>query len=491
MKTLLVALMILAPALPAGAKEPAISEQAAGAFVTDLIENESALDKWVFEPELDAARRLGIEYHGVANKYLISYDLNDGIRDLAQKGLTTPRIEVHPLESGHARLSLAFDGMDGQLEFYFRGNKLISPILFYTRNWPRTETEYFVFHVSDPTAFNEYAAGRLDWFVGTILDTLRVSKDRRKKLREEKIHYFLCGGADEIRDLTGYDTRGMYNLAYDYVISTFNCHYHEIVHLLVNFGLQDVYLNTQPFFQEGIAVALGGRGGKESAPILELGHFLEHSQIASWSDLLSYDSYVSTDASLSYPLMGLYSRFLIGELGIDRYLALYSKYSGARGRDDIAQGELPGIEPWEQFLSAFSATGAIDPRQDGKLHGDPFYQDERAAIKQSDDDVHFAVAAHVLLGEAEPPGGFVSKLFGELLPGRDYRGEKYLIAASDQEISVYNLYTNNLMAKYVPSMSVQALPISVNGGVFSFSVDRAVFDEDLRTMTIETVQTDR
>jgi hypothetical protein len=488
MKSLLIALVFLATALYASAAERSMSDPIAEAFVADLIEHQAALDKWVHEPELKVSRRLQIEYHGVPNKYLISYDISDDVRKLVKDGVTTPRFEIHALETGYSRLALGFDGIDGEVEYYFNGDKLISPILYYSRNWTVLETDYFVIYKGDPSAFNQYSAERLDSFVGTVLNTLQVPEDRRKRLREKKIYYFLCDGADEIRDLTGYNTRGMYNLAYDYVISTFNCHYHEIVHLLVNYKLEDVYLDTHPFFQEGIAVALGGRGGKEPSPILELGHFLEHSQFASWRDLLSYDSYQSTDASLSYPVMGLYSRFLVGELGIDRYLALYTKYGGAGSRHNIIKNDLPGVDSWHAFLREYSTMGIVEVRPGEKPRRDTIYVDTTAVISQSDDDVHFEIAAPVLLSEAKPPSGFASKIFGELCPGRDYRGEKYLISASDQEISVYNLYTNNLVAKYVPSMSVQALPIGVNGGLFSFSVDRSVFDEDLRIMIIDVVQ---
>jgi hypothetical protein len=142
-------------------------------------------------------------------------------------------------------------------------------------------------------------------------------------LKKEKIIYILCKDEDEIEKLTGYKARGMFNLAYDYVISTFNCHYHELLHLLMNYKLKNIPPYTHSFLQEGFAVSFGGRGGKEPEVILNLGCFIAESKFLEYKELLSLDKFRNFDVSMSYPLSGLYNNFIISNFGIDNYLKLY------------------------------------------------------------------------------------------------------------------------------------------------------------------------
>jgi hypothetical protein len=478
---------------PAAIQAQEFTQASADAFVSDLLHNPSELEKWVHPEELALSKRLGINYYDQQNKFLISYDVSEDIKKRINDGTLQAEYRIQPLDVEYVKLSLEFqDAQSGRSdesthEFYFYNQHLISPIRYHNRNWHRFETDYFVFYLSDWSIFNEYSAHKLDAFVERTLDILGVPQESKTKLQEAKIYYFRCLDSDEMQILTGHAGRGMYNLAYDYIITTYNCHYHEIVHLLVNYKLRDVHLLTHPFLQEGIAVALGGRGGREQPVLMNLGMFFERSGFISYKDLLSYESFAQMDASLSYPLSGLYSEFLIKELGIENYLNLYEKYSANNPRGEVPADILPAEERWDSYLQSYRGVQPIVVGSTIITTCDTILADMRAQICRSEDLIHFKINSAVLFGEERPPQYYQSTIFKELLPGVLYQGEKYLVTGGENEISIYNLYTNDLTAKYVPTMSVRQSPIQIEDGYCVFSLEKSVFEEDLRELTIRTI----
>ncbi|MCZ7612273.1 MAG: hypothetical protein M5T52_01650 [Ignavibacteriaceae bacterium] len=64
---------------------------------------------------------------------------------------------------------------------------------------------------------------------------MKFTDEEKKTIQKEKLIYILCKDENEIEKLTGYKARGMGNLAYDYVITTYNCHYHEATSYFIKF----------------------------------------------------------------------------------------------------------------------------------------------------------------------------------------------------------------------------------------------------------------
>lgn len=147
---------------------------------------------------------------------------------------------------------------------------IIFPSNYYSQGWKTTESRFFKFYISTPELFNAYTAERLDNFVLKMSSVLEYSEEDLALLEKEKIFYYFCKDDFEIEKLSGFKTLGIYNLASDLIITTYNCHYHEICHLLMNYKIKNVPLFTHPLLQEGFAVAYGGRGGRE--PIIQ--HFI-------------------------------------------------------------------------------------------------------------------------------------------------------------------------------------------------------------------------
>ena len=462
-----------------------LEQKQADSFIKLLVNN-GDISEFIDPQALYFSNRLGIQYQNVINKFLISYDIEDEIRDQIKNHHLDYQTEITTLEDEYSLLSFQIPILDYHREFYFRGNLLVSPISYHTRNWFIKDSKHFRFILSNTLYWNSYCTHNLEQFYQRTATLLGFSAKQEKLIEQQKIYYILCHDEPEIKDLTGFITRGMYNLANDIVITTFNAHYHELVHLLINFKLKNLPLYTSPFFQEGLAVALGGRGGKEPQVILNLGLFLQKSKMLSYQDILSKNNFNKYNASMSYPLSGLYNLFLIREIGIENYLKLYKKYSGSAWEVDrmvIPESDLPDSKNWDDFVAEYADEQAISLNpdcQDATL----IFRNEKVQISGINDRYYFKMKDTLLVTVSHHPSNFISKKFQEIFPAGKYCGEKYLILVNVNEISIYNLCTGNLIANFVSGFTIPARTVPVKGEWFEFTLAKSIFDEDLKDIKV-------
>ena len=468
--------------VPVCAPSQTLNRQEAEAFVHALLWNSSSLLSWFDPRNLTVSHRLGIEYEGVVNKNLVAYDVDDSIKGLVTEGRLGYSFTVDSLDRQHARLILTVDKTSGVKEFYFKGKRCISPLEYFAGNWTIVESEHFRFFLSDSTLFNAYSRDQLESFVARMAVLLGLNGQDIRTLREKKIYYYLCKDEDEIQRLTGFRARGMFNIAYDAVITTFNAHYHELLHLLVNYKLRRLPVYTHPFLQEGFAVAYGGRGGLESAVLLPLGRFLYDSHYAELSSLLDNEGFLEFDASISYPAAGLYNKFLFETIGIQSYLRLYRAHSWSLRRHAtlrITSSELPDDSGWISLLQASTYHNAIT-MDSLSNRNQIIFADSTIEIAKDSENYSFLLSDVVLLRGNESFPSYKSKAFQEFFPGKAYKGDKYLIRVTTEEISVYNLFTNNLIGSYAASFSSPPKRVPRSRDRYSFTIKRGVFDEPFR-----------
>jgi hypothetical protein len=475
--------LVVISLIPLQALSRDLSRERAEAFIDSLIQGNS-VECFVDPRALHLSRRLGIQYEGTENKSLISYEIDPSIGEKLEKNRAGYEIAIHSLDNDLSRLDFLIPGLDYKKEFYFSCGLMISPVSLFTRDWTIRESEHFRFIISDDRSFNTYCIDNLERFYSRAAGMLAFSEEQDDRIRSQKIYYILCKDGAEIERLTGFNTRGMYNLAYDLVVTTFNAHYHELMHLLMNYGLHRLELYTHPFLLEGFAAAFGGRGGKEPEVILRLGLFLQKSNMLDYTDLLSKDGFYDADASLSYPLAGLYNRFLFDEVGVEKYIALYKKYSGTADEIDrmtIDHADLPHTDHWREFIEEFSRQRSIEPEPEFPA-AEKIYSVRSARILEDSTRYYFEIKDTLLVPSPDGSDAPGSRKFTELFGDGEYRGEKYAILASASEISIYNLYTNNLIANYVRAFSIPPEPVPCDNGLYRFSVKKSVFDEDLGTL---------
>ena len=298
-------------------------------FFKDLIADADDLSKYINKNELAKSERLGIQYEGIKNKFLISFDIDEQVKNEIRENKTSYELKEEKLNEDFSKITFFVQSRNYSKEFYFKDDKFVSPAYYFTSGWKNFKTKYFNFFISDSLLFNNYSVEALGKLSYQPWPTLHLDENQRKLLEEKKINYILCKDEDEIKKLTGFATRELYTLAFDEIITTYNCHFHELAHLLINFKLKNLPLYSLPFFQEGFAVAAGGRGGLSRNVLFDAGYFLQKSEIIKFNSILTKEEFLSEDASLTYPVAGLYSLFLMKQYGIDSYLKLYKKYCGA------------------------------------------------------------------------------------------------------------------------------------------------------------------
>ncbi len=257
--------------------------------------------------------------------------------------------------------------------------------------------------------------------------------------------------------------------------------------LLINFKLQNLYLYTLPFLQEGFAVAFGGRGGKEPGVILNMGLFLAKSGMLDYSSLLNKDDFYQNDITMSYPVSGLYNKFLIDKTGIEKYLSLYRKYSTIEYKINslsIDTSELPSEKEWKNFVNTYSDSSIIISQFNRSEYMPLKSNHYSYKISANNKYYLFEIKDTLFLSLKDALKGYNSNLFHELFPVKNYTGEKYAVIADSNEISVYNFYSNNLIAKYVRGFSLSQQPVNFENGFYNFLLSKKLFDKPIDELKI-------
>jgi hypothetical protein len=453
-------------------------------IINNLLTGSTKISDYIFPDEYNISNRLGIEYEGVKNKFLIANDFPEEISHDLIKGKIKYEYKINMLEDNFSVLTFKIPFLNIKKEFFLKDSLLVTSPYYHSRNWKMITSEHFKFFISNETPFNEYSINLLESFINKITSILSFTDEEKNLLKDKKIFYFLCKDEDEIQKVTGFTTRGIYILAQDYIVTTYNTHYHELLHFLINVKLRKLPLYTHPFLQEGFAVAFGGRGGLDAHTISEMGVYLVKSGFANYSELLSRKDFQSMDASISYPVSGLYTAFLIKRIGIEKYLDLYKKYSASLDLkiiDRIDVNELPDEKEWNEFIDSLIDKNPV------RVFEEKDYSEFDLITKQNGFEVYenemeylFRIKDTLLIKNSKNISNYQSKIFNEQLPKRKYNSEKYLILANQNEVSIYNLYSNNLIGKYVASFSLPTKIVNTREGLYEFVVRKNLFDEDLK-----------
>jgi hypothetical protein len=446
-------------------------------FLQALISDSASLSRYVLSSEWKLSNRLGIQYRGSRNKFTISFDFDDEIKNGIRNGSLRSVVTLDSLGGESVKLNVDIPTKGMKKSFYFHSQKLVSPAFHFARQWKRETSEHFQFWISEPSQFHPEAIHELESFLKRAASLLQFGKADMQTLAREKLIYVLCRDEDEIERVTGYRTRGMYLMPYDYVVTTYSCHYHELLHQLINYKLRSLDQYTHPFLQEGFAVAFGGRGGIAPQTILSSGAFLNKSNFADHRELLAASAFLQQDASFTYPLSGLYVRFLFDQMGVQRFLKLYRTFSGtgdAMKKMILSENELPSAKLWEAFIDSVLRNPAI--RLD-EIHtsANILVKHEDVTISTVNEYYKIEMRPNICLVPPRIDTSYVSVKFKEVIPNRRYTGGRYLFTADSNEVVVYDLYTNNSIAGYSAGFSLPPQTVPVANGSYIFYVRKDVF----------------
>ncbi len=199
------------------------------------------------------------------------------------------------------------------------------------------------------------------------------------------------------------------------------------------------------------------------------------------SDLFTFQDFNNVDASFAYPLSGIYNKFLIEKNGIDNYLKLYEKYSGTFSKIQhlrIDKKDLPYVNEWNDFIEKYKSE-SINIYFPSEINNkDIIANDSTFKVIDNKTNYLFQIKDYLLISFKDKPKDYISSKFTEIFPNKKYNSEKYLITVTEHEISVYNLYTNNLIAKYAAGFSTEPKPVPIKNNLFTFSVSKKVFKNE-------------
>ncbi len=462
-------------------------------FIKALISSSENLEKFIDENELVKNKRLGISYDSVKYKFMISYDIDEKIKDEITKNNIKYEVKTSIIDKEYSLAEFTVSQLNYSKKFYFRKEKWISPITYFSRNWVTKASRYFIFKISEPKYFNDYCINKLDEFVDSMAVLLEFDQQQKKLLEKEKIYYILCKDEKEIEQVTGFNTRGIYITAFDKVVTTYNTHYHELAHLLMNYKLKNLSLYTLPFFMEGFAVAVGGRGGMAKRVVLDIGYYLQKSGFLTYDSIITNEGFYKEDASMTYPVAGLYNLFLMKDLGISKYIKLYKSVNGTLanlGTITKDRTNLPdGIE-YLSFLKEYEKNPSIkiDKNDTNKIH---FYSEHDKKMKYKaglfdkiKDYYKFSIHSPFIFSPQK------NELVADNYHSRKYieiSGDtsnwrivlKYGIVTDSNSVSLYNFYTNEIVLSYSKNFSFDSQTVPVIDDMYEFFIREDVFENDL------------
>jgi len=457
-------------------------------FIDALINNKSNITDFIENDELERSARLGIHYTDVDYKCLISFDVPDEVKAGFKDGKFSYTLQTVQLEEGFSVVTLAIGSINYLQKFYFLNDKFVSPSRYFTRNWKDIESKYFIFKISEPKYFNDYCVKRLDDYVDSLCVLLDIEPEKQKLLEKEKIYYTFCIDENEVEKITGYKSKGMSVLAYDEVISAYQTHFHEVAHILINFKMQKLGLYTLPFFMEGFAVAVGGRGGMAPRVVTDLGYYLQKTGFLTYDSILTYESFYSQDANMTYAVSGLYNSFLLNELGGRKYIELYKsvngdiKYVNQINPDGLS---LPGYEVFNKFLGLRDNEKVMYVNEKDTMLPDNLFKGTGGMLEFADNYIKFFVKGRLFFGKEKDDEEFnlkyyVSKKFREIEKKDAVLVPMYCIIADSLSVHIYNLLNDELVYSYNKPLSILEIKFPRYSIYYSFFIKQALFDIDFR-----------
>lgn len=451
------------------------SESIPQKFFDALIYDKPVINEYINKDELSRSERLGINYTGVKVKSIVGYEIPPEIKSGIQSGKYKYEISETPVEDSFIKVTFKVTEVNFTRMYYFKEG-FVSNSVYVSRNWKKAESKYFSFRLQESKYFNDYCIQRLDDFVDMVADTLGFTISEKRILEQKKIGYIFCESEKEVEEITGFKARGMAMLGIDEVVTSYQTHFHEVAHILINYKLKKLGLYTLPFFMEGFAVAVGGRGGMAPRVVTDLGFYLQKTGFLTYDSILTNEQFYSQDANMTYAVSGLYNSFLLSELGGEKYLELYKKVNGE-------------LEYVNRIINADLNSLKVDLFKKDYLEKYDkdliFYIDVSDTTEQNvrvtpfgfkKDFVKFSIYKDLQFGPVDDfyEKDLHSKKLQELLEIDKVRNQ-FCIICDSISVNVYNLYNDELVYSYIYTLSINPVRVPTIYGRCVFFLKESLF----------------
>lgn len=493
-------------------------EQVLGQYIEAIKSGDWEHAESCWDPEeLEKSRQLGIEFKNINVKFdCVSILLLN--REKLQASGFEYKIEPIADDDSTARLLLNMNSAGSKIPALYHarysGDRwyLISPLSYYASAWKTIPGKYINLHVENPAFFNDRAINGLDSFVYSICNKLNVPEEQMAKLSQHKLDYYLCG-RKSFENIAGATAEGMVYLPMDAVVSRHIFHVHELSHMLVNYALESPHLYTVPLFQEGLAVYMGGRWGKAPGVMVDWGVFMIRQDLCSVEQILSYDGFYSTDAmaDITYPVAGLFCRYIIEKYGMDKFIGLYNGLSGSfeeikgftnadiKGAlhkhlgfdwNAINSGFADFVESYKfenliagSDMVSFSVNMKTENGTETKIGEDENYYHFQIYVPDS----LFKGALLLYADGANNVGHYKSILFDEQIGDNSYDGALFGILFDRHEIGLYDYSRNFLTAKHIRFYQPDMVIFDPEDGCIKFRLKKEMLPDSIDRFRCEII----
>lgn len=229
------------------------------------------------------------------------------------------------------------------------------------------ETEHYVFHYNPGTKaeadIHSIAAGQEACF-RYICKVLKITPGF-------KLRYFLCDTPEEVGRVYGDDDPcNGFAVMPDTVYAVYNeqvqcVGFHEDAHILS----YTISRPDCPAIREGLAMYFDRKWWGISN-LDWTGYYLQKNGELPTAAWLDRDTFFENDCSLTYPIMGAFTEYLISTYGQDAYLRLYGQQDMARGMEAV-YGKTPVQlqREFEDYVGLFRVDEGVQTRMTEQLGG--------------------------------------------------------------------------------------------------------------------------
>ncbi|HWA06195.1 MAG TPA: hypothetical protein VG961_06575, partial [Ignavibacteria bacterium] len=254
--------------------------------------------------------------------------------------------------------------------------------------------------------------------------------------------------------------------------------------ILINYKLKTLGLYTLPFFMEGFAVAVGGRGGMAPRVVTDLGYYLEKSGILTYDSILTNEGFYNNDASMSYAVAGLYNAFMLSELGGEKYLELYKKTNGNIEfikNINLNSLGLSATTKWNSFLKDYNKTPSVYfDKIDTNTLFDGGNMGSIDILKNG--YIKFSMPQYIFvdfLNNRISKSLYTSRLFLTDFPKDSSKWEyafQFGVFADSNSLKVIDFYNDELLVNYNKNLSIENLNVPAISYRFQFNINGAIFN---------------
>lgn len=460
------------------------SQNVTDKFFDALIYDKPEIVEYVDQVELAKSERLGIKYDGFQSKFLIGYELPEEIKAGIKSGKFKYEIKEQSFADTYTEVTFIVPAANYSRTYYF-DNGFVTNSTYISLLWQKKESKYFTFSIEEPKYFNEYCIKRLDDFVDMIADMLGFTIAEKRILEKEKIGYIFCKDENTVEKITGFKAKGMAMLGTDEVVTSYQTHFHEVAHLLINYKLKKLGLYTLPFFMEGFAVAVGGRGGMAPRVVTDLGYYLQKTGIFTYDSIITNDGFYYNDASMSYAVAGLYNSFLLSELGGEKYLELYKKVNGDLEfvkKIGLSSLSLPVAAKWITFLDGYNSSPEIYCNANDTNRSRTHIGSVGFVPITVNEYFKFFIDDYIFLGYdnlEEKDRGYFSRLFLSMFPKDSANAkhpDEFGIFVDTSSIRVINFFNDEIVASYNSAFNLDGSKVPYKNKDFEFFIKKSILN---------------